>query len=64
MKQTKYKMFSDAYRALSKIFYNGAYYDVVEIVSDNDISDQTKIKLIKHALEIEVMHDDELRKLR
>ena len=53
-----------SYRGLSKIFYNGAYYDIVEIASDNDISDQTKMKLIKHALEIEVIHDDELRKLR
>ena len=53
-----------SYRALSKIFYNNAYYDVVEIVSDDDISDQTKMKLIKHALEIEVMNDDELRKLK
>ena len=53
-----------SYRALSKIFYNNTYYDVVEIVSDNDISDKTKMKLIKHALEIEVMSDDELRKLK
>jgi hypothetical protein len=64
VKEGRYIMFSDAYKALSKIYYNGEFYDIVEIVSDNEISDQTKMKLIKHALEIEVMSDDELRKLR
>lgn len=60
----RYIQFSDAYRALNKIWYNGEYYDIVEIMSDKDISDKTKIKLINHALEIDVLSDDELKKLR
>ena len=60
----RYIQFSDAYRALGKIWYNGDFYDIVEIMSDKEISDKTKIKLINHALEIEVMSDDELKKLR
>ena len=59
-----YLMFSDAYRALGKIWYNGDFYDIVEIMSDKKISDATKIKLINHALEIEVMTENELRALR
>ena len=60
----RYMMFSDAYRALSKIWYNGEFYDIVEIMSDKNLSDKTKIKLINHALEIEVMTENELKALR
>ena len=59
-----YIMFSDAYRALGKIWYNGEFYDIVEIMSDKELSDATKMKLINHALEIEVMTENELRALR
>tara|TARA_Y100000389_G_C17186722_1_gene376777 strand:- start:252 stop:437 length:186 start_codon:yes stop_codon:yes gene_type:complete len=59
-----YIMFSDAYKALGKIWYNGAFYNIVEIMSDKEISDATKVKLINHALEIEVMTENELRSLR
>lgn len=59
-----YIMFSDAYKALAKIWYNGTFYDIVEIVSSKKISDETKLKLIKHALEIEVMTENDLRSLR
>ena len=59
-----YIMFSDAYRALSKIWYNGEFYDIVEIMSDKELSDATKVKLINHALEIEEMSENELRALR
>ena len=60
----RYIQFSDAYRALGKIWYNGDFYDIVEIMSDKEISDKTKIKLINHALEIEVMSGDEIEKLK
>jgi len=59
-----YIMFSDAYKALGKIWYNGEFYDIVEIMSDKEISDATKVKLINHALEIEVMTENELSVLR
>ena len=59
-----YIMFSDAYKALGKIWYNGEFYDIVEIMSDKEISDTTKVKLINHALEIEVMTENELSVLR
>ena len=52
IKEDRYIMFSDAYRALSKIFYNGEYYDVVEIITDNELSDELKVKLIKDTLEV------------
>jgi hypothetical protein len=57
-------MFSDAYKALGKIWYNREFYDIVEIMSDKEISDPTKVKLINHALEIEVMTENELSVLR
>ena len=60
----EYIMFSDAYKALSKIWYNGEFYDIVEIMSDKEISDVTKVKLINHALGIEVMTENELSVLR
>ena len=47
----KYIMFSDAYRSLSKIFYNGEFYDIVEIITDNELSDKLKVELIKKTLE-------------
>ncbi len=59
-----YIMFSDAYRALGKIWYNGDFYDIVEIMSSKKISDVAKLKLINHTLEIEVMTESELRALR
>jgi hypothetical protein len=45
-------MFSDAYKALSKIYYNGEFYDIVEIITDNELSDELKVKLIKDTLEV------------
>ena len=57
-------MFSDAYRRLGKIWYNGNFYDIVEIMSDKEMSDKTKLKLINHALEIKVMTESEQKALR
>ena len=52
LKEEKYIMFSDAYKALSKIYYNGGSYDIVEIITDNELSDELKVKLIKDTLEV------------
>jgi hypothetical protein len=52
LKEEKYIMFSDAYKALSKIYYNGEFYDIVEIITDNELSDELKVKLIKDTLEV------------
>ena len=51
LKEGRYIMFSDAYRSLSNIFYNGEFYDIVEIITDNELSDKLKVELIKNALE-------------
>jgi hypothetical protein len=52
LKEEKYIMFSDAYKALSKIYYNGEFYDIIEIITDNELSDELKVKLIKDTLEV------------
>ena len=52
LKEGRYIMFSDAYRALSEIYYNGEFYDIVEIITDNELSDELKVKLIKDTLEV------------
>ena len=52
LKEGKYIMFSDAYKALSKIYYNGEFYDIVEIITDNELSNELKVKLIKDTLEV------------
>jgi len=57
-------MFSDAYKALGKIWYNGQFYDIVELMSINYISDYAKIKLIKHYLQIEIMTQEEHKNLK
>ncbi len=57
-------MFSDAYKALGKIWYNGEFYDIVELMSINYISDYAKIKLIKHYLQIEIMTQEEHKNLK
>ncbi len=59
-----YIMYSDAYKSLGKIWYCGDFYNIVEIMSDKNISDKTKIKLINHALDIDVMTLEELKELR
>ena len=51
IKEERYIMFSDAYKALSKIYYNGEFYDIVEIITSNELSDELKVKLIKDTLE-------------
>ena len=51
VKEERYIMFSDAYKALSKIYYNGEFYDIVEIITSNELSDELKVKLIKDTLE-------------
>jgi len=52
IKEERDIMFSDAYKALSKIYYNGEFYNIVEIITDNELSDELKVKLIKDTLEV------------
>jgi len=51
IKEERYIMFSDAYKALSKIYYNGEFYNIVEIITADWLSDKLKVKLIKDTLE-------------
>ena len=46
----KYYQYSDEYKSLHNIFYNGEYYIIKEIVNNKELSDQLKIKLIKENL--------------
>ena len=64
--EARYIQFSDAYRALGKMWWNGDFWDIVEILTDvdKDISDKNKIKLFKHALDIKTLSDEELKKLQ
>jgi hypothetical protein len=59
IKEERYIMFSDAYKALSKIYYNGEFYNIVEIITDNELSDELKVKLIKDTLEVQSHPDNE-----
>ena len=43
----KYYQFSDEYKQLHNIYYNGAYYTIKEILDDDLITDKIKIQLIK-----------------
>ena len=43
----KYYQFSDEYKQLHNIYYNGAYYTIKEILEDNELTDKIKIELIK-----------------
>ncbi len=46
----KYYQYSDEYKSLHNIFYNGEYYTIVEIINSKVLDDKTKIKLIKENL--------------
>ena len=46
----KYHQFSDEYKQLHNIFFNGAYYTISEIINSKVLDDKTKIKLIKENL--------------
>jgi hypothetical protein len=46
----KYYMHSDEYRSLHNIFYNGAYFTIKEILELKNLSDKSKIDLIKKNL--------------
>ena len=46
----KYYQFSDEYKSLHNIFFNGDYYTVLEIVNSKNLSDKIKVKLIKENL--------------
>lgn len=46
----KYDLYSDRYKSLHNIFYNGAYYTICEIVEDKVLTDELKISLIKECL--------------
>tara|TARA_B110000503_G_C7048789_1_gene371389 strand:+ start:121 stop:366 length:246 start_codon:yes stop_codon:yes gene_type:complete len=63
--EARYIQFSDAYKALGKIWWKNDFWDIVEILTDVDkeISDENKIKLFKHALDIKRLSDEELKKL-
>jgi len=43
----KYYQYSDEYKSLHNIFYNGEYYTIVEIIESKNLSNELKIKLIK-----------------
>jgi len=43
----KYYQFSDEYKQLHNIYYNGAYYTIKEILECNELTDKIKIELIK-----------------
>ena len=47
----KYYQYSDEYKSLKNIFYNGEYYTIEEIL-DGELSDKQAIKLIKENLKI------------
>ena len=61
----RYIQFSDAYKALGKIWWRGDFFDIVELLTeyDKELSDKDKIKLFKHALDIKTLSDAELKKL-
>ena len=46
----RYYQFSDEYKSLHNIFFNGDYYTVLEIVNSKNLSDKIKVKLIKENL--------------
>ena len=46
----RYYEFSDKYKSLHNIFFNGDYYTVLEIVNSKNLSDKIKVKLIKENL--------------
>ena len=46
----KYHQYSDEYKSLHNIFYNGEYYTIVEIIESKNLSNELKIKLIKETL--------------
>ena len=46
----RYYEFSDEYKSLHNIFFNGDYYTVLEIVNSKNLSDKIKVKLIKENL--------------
>lgn len=46
----KYYQYSDEYKDLHNIFYNGEYYTLKEIVESKELKDSEKIKLIKKHL--------------
>ena len=46
-KMNKYYQFSDEYKQLHNIFYNGAHYTIKEILEDDLLTDKIKIQLIK-----------------
>ncbi len=46
----KYYQFSDEYKQLHNIFFNGEYYTISEIINSKVLDDKTKIKLIKENL--------------
>ena len=43
----KYYTFSDEYKSLHNIFYNGEYYTLDEIIKSKHLSDKLKVELIK-----------------
>ena len=51
----KYYQFSDEYKQLHNIFFNGAYYTISEIINSKVLEEKTKIKLIKQNLLITYM---------
>jgi len=46
----KYHLYSDLYKSLHNIYYNGEYYTICEIVEDEVLTDELKISLIKKQL--------------
>ena len=46
----KYHQYSDEYKELHNIFYNGELYTLKEILDSKSIKDKEKIKLIKETI--------------
>ena len=46
----RYYQFSDEYKSLHNIFFNGHYYTVLEIINAKKLSNKIKVKLIKENL--------------
>jgi len=45
-----YIQFSDLYKELHKIYYNGEFYTIEEIIFDTQLSDKIKVELVKNTL--------------
>jgi|TARA_R110002020_G_scaffold100873_4_gene238168 hypothetical protein len=47
----KYYLYSDEYKELHNIYYNGEYYTLKEIITSKELSNKLKIELIKKTLQ-------------